>query len=137
MNTIANVPKKYQTSDGADIRIGLALGSGSARGWAHIGVIQELEEMGIRPGIVAGSSIGSFVGAAYASNRIDMLESWVRSLTWKEILNFIDLTVIGGGFIQGDKLFDFARQHVKEDSIEALPRLFGAVATELDTRREV
>ena len=75
MQLKTNIPKKYQTSDGADIRIGLALGSGSARGWAHIGVIQALEEMGIRPGIVAGSSIGSFVGAAYASNKLDKLEN--------------------------------------------------------------
>ena len=93
-------------------KIGIALGSGSARGWAHIGVIQELAEMGIEPEIVAGSSIGAFVGSAYASNQLDKLENWVSSLTWKEILNYIDLTVVGGGFIQGEKLFEFARKMV-------------------------
>lgn len=117
--------------------IGLALGSGSARGWAHIGVIQGLAEVGIVPGIVAGSSIGAFVGAAYASNQTDKLENWARSLTWKEIVNYIDLSVIGGGFIHGEKLFEFARKYVKEDTIESLPHRFGAVATELDTGREI
>ena len=85
-------------NSGNNIKIGIALGSGSARGWSHIGVIQGLAEMGIEPDIVAGSSIGAFVGAAYASNQMDKLENWVCTLTWKEILNYIDLTVLGGGF---------------------------------------
>ena len=137
MKAKTNIPKQFQTSDGADVRIGLALGSGSARGWAHIGVIQELAEMGIEPGIVAGSSIGAFVGAACASNQIDILENWACSLTWKEIIKYIDLSVMGGGFIQGAKLFEFARKYVKEDTIESLPRHLGVVATELDTGREI
>ncbi len=118
-------------------KIGIALGSGSARGWAHIGVIQELAKMGIEPEIVAGSSIGAFVGSAYASGQLDKLESWVSALTWKEILNYIDLTVVGGGFIQGDKLFEFAKKMVPYDTIESLPHRFGAVATELETGREI
>lgn len=118
-------------------KIGLALGSGSARGWAHIGVIQELADIGIVPEIVAGSSIGAIVGSAYASNPLDKLDSWVCSLTWKEIINYIDLTIMGGGFIQGEKLLDLARKYLKEDSIESLPRQFGMVATELDTGREI
>ena len=118
-------------------KIGLALGSGSARGWAHIGVIQELAEIGIEPEIVAGCSIGAIVGSAYASDQLDKLDSWVRALTWKEIINYVDLTITGGGFIQGDKLIDLARNYLKEDVIESLPRQFGMVATELDTGREV
>ena len=93
--------------------------------------------MGIEPEIVAGSSIGAFVGSAYASNQLDKLENWVSSLTWKEILNYIDLTVVGGGFIQGEKLFEFARKMVPYDTIDSLPRRFGAVATELETGREI
>jgi len=122
---------------GDNARIGLALGSGSARGWAHIGVIQELKEMGIEPGIVAGSSIGAIVGAAYASDQLDNFEKWVRSLTWKEIIKLLDMSMLGGGFIQGEKLFEFAQAHVQEVAIESLPRTFGAVATDLDTGREV
>ena len=129
--------KTKMNNSGNNIKIGIALGSGSARGWAHIGVIQGLAEMGIEPDIVAGSSIGAFVGAAYASNQMDKLENWVCTLTWKEILNYIDLTVLGGGFIQGEKLFEFARKIVKYDTIESLPRRFGAVATELETGREM
>lgn len=123
--------------DSIDSRIGLALGSGAARGWAHIGVIRALAEMGIEPDIVAGSSIGAFVGAAYASDRLDKLEDWVESLTWKKILNYLDLSLLGGGFIQGEKLFHYVRDQVAESSIESLPRLFGTVATDLDTGREV
>ncbi|MCW8899257.1 MAG: patatin-like phospholipase RssA [Gammaproteobacteria bacterium] len=118
-------------------KIGLALGSGSARGWAHIGVIQALLKLGIKPDIVAGTSIGAIVGAAYASNKIDQLEEMAYSITWKEILNFFDFTVIGGGFIQGDRLFNFFRRHVEEDDIESLPHRFAAVATELETGREI
>lgn len=118
-------------------KIGLALGSGSARGWAHIGVIQALLKLGIKPKIVAGTSIGAIVGAAYASNKINELEDMACAITWKEILNYFDLTVVGGGFIQGEKLFNFFRQHVDEDSIELLPCRFAAVATELNTGREI
>ncbi len=124
-------------NSGNKIKIGIALGSGSARGWAHIGVIQGLAEMGIEPDMVAGSSIGAFVGTAYASNQMEELEKWVCALTWKEILNYIDFTVIGGGFVQGEKLFEFTRKLVKYDTIESLPRRFGAVATELETGREI
>ncbi len=118
-------------------KIGLALGSGSARGWAHIGVINELAKNGIAPEIVAGSSIGALVGAAYASNLLDKLDKWVHALTWKEILNYIDVTLTGGGIIQGEKLLDLVRGYITEDAIESLPRKFGMVATELETGREV
>ncbi|MDH5369320.1 MAG: patatin-like phospholipase RssA [Gammaproteobacteria bacterium] len=118
-------------------KIGIALGSGSARGWAHIGIIQELSKLGLKPDIIAGSSIGAFVGAAYASNKIDELEQWVKTLTWKKILNYIDFTVVGGGFIQGEKLIEFVGNHIEENSIELLPRQFGAVATDLNTGREI
>ncbi len=117
--------------------IGLALGSGSARGWAHIGVIRALAEMGIVPDVVAGSSIGAFVGAAYASDQLDHLEDWVVSLTWKQIFNYLDLSLLGGGLIQGGKLLRLARDRLRDPLIESLPRRFGAVATELDTGREI
>ena len=117
--------------------VGLALGSGSARGWAHIGVIRALAEMGITPDVVAGSSIGAFVGAAYASDQLDRLEHWVVSLTWKQIFNYLDLSLLGGGLIQGGKLLKLARERLNDPLIESLPRQFGAVATELDTGREV
>lgn len=119
------------------LKIGLALGSGSARGWAHIGVIRELEEAGIRPDVICGSSIGAFVGAACANDRLDDLEEWVLTLSWKEIINYLDLSLLGGGFIQGEKLFRMASEKVDDPLIESLPRCFGAVATELESGREV
>ncbi|MBE9568393.1 MAG: patatin-like phospholipase RssA [Proteobacteria bacterium] len=119
------------------IKIGLALGSGSARGWAHIGVIRALEEMGVYPEIITGCSIGSVVGAAYASDHLDMLESWATELTWQDILAYMDFSLLEGGFIRGDKLMAFARQHVGELNIQSLPLTFAAVATELSSGREI
>ena len=121
----------------ARLRVGLALGSGSARGWAHIGVIRALSEIGIEPEIVAGSSIGAFVGAAYACDRLDRLENWVLALTWKDILEYLDLGVRGGGVIQGERLQEFLLELLSETRFENLSRRFGAVATELNTGREV
>ena len=120
-----------------DDRIGIALGSGSARGWAHIGVLRALAEMGIYPGVVAGCSIGSLVGAAYASDQLDALEGWVNSLSWKDVLAYLDISLLGGGLIQGEKLMKFAHQYLGELEIQSLPVSFGAVATDLDTGREI
>ncbi|GAB3403885.1 patatin-like phospholipase RssA [Massilia agilis] len=117
-------------------KIGLALGSGSARGWAHIGIIRTLEQAGIVPDIVCGTSIGALVGAAYADGQLDRLEQWVRGLKWQSVLGLLDLT-IDGGLVHGDKLLDFFRTHFTDKDIEALPKTFGAVTTELVTGREI
>jgi NTE family protein len=119
------------------IKIGLALGSGSARGWSHIGIIKGLLQMGIEPEIVCGSSIGALVGAAYAAGRITSLEDWVASLTWREILKFLDPTLIGGGLIQGEKLIEIFDGDREDLTFEQLQRQLGVVATELETGREV
>lgn len=116
--------------------IGLALGSGSARGWSHIGVIRVLEQAGIAPDIVCGTSIGSLVGAAYADGQLERLETWVRSLTWQNVVGLLDFTV-NGGLIHGEKLFTFLRTHFTDKEITSLPKAFGAVATELVTGREI
>jgi NTE family protein len=120
-----------------DTRIGIALGSGSARGWAHIGVLRALSDIGIHPGFVAGSSIGALVGAAYASDQLDALENWTNSLTWKDILTFMDVSLLEGGFVQGKKLMAFASRHVGNRDIQSLRIPFAAVATDLYTGREV
>ena len=117
--------------------IGLALGSGAARGWAHIGVIEALAELGIRPQVIAGTSIGAFVGAAHAAGQLPALKAWVQALGWKDILSFMDVTLGDAGLIQGDKLFDFVRQHIPGGRIEKLPLQFAAVATDLYTGQEV
>jgi len=117
-------------------RIGLALGSGSARGWAHIGVIRALEESGIAPDIVCGTSIGALVGAAYAAGELERLERWARGLTWQNVVGFLDVSM-NGGLIKGTKLIDFFRSEFKDRGIKELERKYGAVATELESGREV
>ena len=116
--------------------MGLALGSGAARGWAHIGVIRELERHDIRPDVICGTSIGALVGAALASGDLPRLERWVRSLSWQKVIGYFDLTM-NGGLIKGERLFDFFRDNVQERNIEDLDRPFGAVATDLASGREI
>jgi NTE family protein len=117
-------------------KIGLALGSGSARGWAHIGVIHELGRLGIKPEIVCGSSIGALVGASLACGQLDALESWVRKLTVRDILRLIDLSLTRGGLIQGNKLVQAFCEFVSDVDIESLALEYGAVATNLSAGRE-
>lgn len=116
--------------------IGLALGSGSARGWAHIGVIRALAEAGVQPDIVCGTSIGALVGAAYASGDLDRLEAWVRGLTMHEVVSYFDFS-LGGGLIKGAKLIDFFRGRTQDCDITAMSPRFAAVATDLASGREV
>jgi NTE family protein len=118
------------------LRIGLALGGGSARGWAHIGVIRALTDAGIEPDIVCGTSVGALVGAAYVGGELDRLEDWVRSLRLQTVVSFLDFS-LNGGLIKGDKLIDFFRSHFVDRDIHELARPFGAVATDLRRGREV
>ncbi len=117
-------------------RIGLALGSGSARGWSHIGVIRALEQAGYAPDVVCGTSIGALVGAVYSAGHLDWLEDWVRKLSWQGVVSLLDISM-GGGLIEGSRLIDFFRQHFKDEGIEGLPHPFACVATELSSGREV
>jgi len=118
--------------------IGIALGSGSARGWAHIGVINALADYGIDPDIVCGTSIGALTGAFYASGNLEKMEEWVLHMTRKDILRFLDIKLLaGGGFIEGKRLMDNFREPLGKLNIESLPKLFAAVATELDTGHEL
>lgn len=117
-------------------RIGLALGSGSARGWSHIGVIRALERAGISPDIVCGTSIGALVGAVYAAGELDRLEPWVKSLTWKSVLGLMDFKM-GGGLIEGGKLTDFFRGRYEDRGMAGLHKAYACVATELYTGREI
>jgi len=137
VNVNTNTIKQRPKADDDHLRVGIALGSGSARGWAHIGVIQALKEMGIEPEIVAGTSIGAIVGAAYAGDQLDELDGWARSLSWKKIVKFLDMSPLSGGFIQGEKLYEFAHTRIQDVTIESLPRTLGVVATDLNTGREV
>ena len=83
-------------------KIGLALGSGSARGWCHIGIIEALNEKGIAPDIVCGCSIGAMVGAAYVADRMTPLKDWILALKWREIASSVRVRLASGGLIDGD-----------------------------------
>lgn len=117
-------------------RLGIAFGSGSARGWAHIGVLRALQQAGIEPDLVCGTSIGAFVGAAYASGDLDKLESWVTSLGRREVLGFFDVSM-AGGLIKGEKLLAFASSTFLDGSFADLERPFACVATDLASGREI
>ncbi|MFW6190992.1 MAG: patatin-like phospholipase RssA [Thiohalospira sp.] len=117
-------------------RIGLALGTGAARGWAHIGVLRALAERGIRPDVVCGTSIGALVGASWAADDMDRLEEWLRGLTWRDVLGYMDFT-LGNGLIQGRRLFEFFHERFEDQPVDRLAVPWGAVATDLHTGMEV
>ena len=118
-------------------RIGLALGSGSARGWAHIGVIDALTEVGIQPDIVCGTSIGALVGAAYVAGRLSDLRQWAEAATWREIIGLMDVRFSGGGLIDGKEVVEFLRRLGIGEPIESYAKVYAAIATDLATGREI
>jgi len=118
-------------------KIGLALGSGSARGWSHIGVIQGLQKEGIPIDIVCGTSIGSMVGGALASGKLKELEEWVRELSWSDVIGFMDVMFPRSGFIEGEKIIHFFKGKLADPNIEDLSMPFAAVATDLMSGREI
>nr|WP_211109196.1 patatin-like phospholipase family protein [Azospirillum tabaci] len=119
------------------LKIGLALGSGAARGWAHIGVLRALEEIGVEPDVICGTSIGAVVGAAYLTDQLDELQAWAQSMGWLGMLGIIDLTFRRGGLLAADRTFDRFRNHRTEVTIDQLRKPFAAVATDLGTGREI
>ena len=117
-------------------RIGLALGSGSARGGAHIGVLRALLDAGIRPDVVCGASVGAIVGAAYATGQLDRFEDWVRGMDRRAVMSYMDFNLTGG-MLKGERLVATLREHFDAQPIETLATPFAAVATALHTGDEV
>ena len=120
-----------------DYRIGLALGAGSARGWAHIGVLRALGEAGIHPDIIAGTSVGALVGGCYVAGELDALEAFARELTRRKVLGFLDFNFSGSGLIQGQRLRDALEERLKSMTVESLAKRFVAVAAEIGSGHEV
>lgn len=116
--------------------IGLALGGGAARGWSHIGAIRALQQAGIKPDIVCGTSIGALVGAVYAAGELDRFEQWVLGLKISNVVSYIDVS-FSSGLLKGERLMEFFRRDYVDRSIKDLPIPFGAVATSLKTGTEV
>jgi NTE family protein len=117
--------------------IALVLGGGAARGWAHIGVIHELADMGVVPDMVVGTSVGSVVGGAYASGHMEQFEQWISGLGRVDIIRLLDAKMTGGGFLQGNSLMSAIKKRIGDPKIEDLAIPFACVATELGTGREV
>ena len=117
--------------------IGIALGGGAARGWAHIGVLKTLMDAGLEPDIVAGTSIGAVAGACYVTGRLQALEDFAAALTRRRVFGFLDFNFAGSGLITGQRLSSRLENHLQDVTIERLERKFVAVATELGTGHEV
>lgn len=121
------------------VKVGLALGGGAARGWAHIGVIQRLIQLGIEPDIVCGTSIGALVGAAYVAGNITKLQEWVTQLDKLQTARYFTINRSLQGFVNRERLHRFLNEYVvgTEQRIETLPKPFATVATDLTTGREI
>src|SRR6266568_4268366 len=118
------------------LRLGIALGSGSARGWAHVGVLSALAKENIVPDLVVGCSMGAMVGASFAAGRIAQLEAWALALDWKGVVGLLDIG-LRGGLIKGDRLLDFFHGQCTQCQFSELPMPFAAVATDLASGQEV
>lgn len=118
--------------------VGLALGGGAARGFAHIGILRTLIANGIVPDVVVGTSIGAVVGGLHAAGRLDTFEEWGRSLQgMRNILGYLDIRLNGSGLIGGEKLATQLEKAIGQTLIEDLPVKFAAVATEVRTGHEI
>jgi NTE family protein len=118
-------------------RIGLALGSGSARGLAHVGVIRAIEEAGFTLDYIAGTSMGALIGAVHAAGKLNELENSFLGFDWKKTVSFFDVVLPRSGLIDGAKVSELVRSHVHADGIETLPIAFAAVASDLTSGEEV
>lgn len=117
--------------------VSLVLGSGGARGYAHIGAIAAIEAAGLRVAAITGTSMGALVGGIHAAGRLDAYRDWALALTRFDVLRLVDLGLSGGGFIKGERIMAVLRELVGDLDIEALPLPFTAVAADLDAGREV
>lgn len=129
-------PVDGETGPAQRPKIGLALGGGAARGWAHIGALRALLRYGYEPDLVVGTSVGALVGGCYLAGALDPLEAWARSLTKRRMISYFDVMLNGSGIISGGRLEKVMRRYLEGKRIETLPKPFIAVATELATGHE-
>jgi NTE family protein len=118
-------------------KVGIALGSGSARGWAHIGVFKALDEENIQIDYIAGTSIGALVGSVYAEGNIKSLEKFAKSITWKTIISYLDITLPINGLISGKRVSKLLTGYFTSKKIESLNIPFCCVAVDIATGKEV
>jgi len=119
------------------VKIGLALGSGAAKGWAHIGVINALTRAGVEIDVVAGCSVGALIGAAYVNDKLPQMEKWVSAFRYWDVIRLMDLSWQRGGLLRGERVFNHVRQLITHNALESCGKPFGVVATNLSTGREL
>ncbi len=134
MNDLSTEPLRRRSSRP---RIGLALGGGAARGWAHIGVLEVLTEAGFGPDVIAGTSIGAVVGGCFSAGKLPALTEFAMGLTKRRVVGLMDFHIGGAGLISGGRLKRLLERDLVGIRIEALPQRFVAVATELGTGHEI
>ena len=130
-------PTDTETPVNSTPTLGLALGGGVARGWAHIGAVQRLDELGIKPDIVAGTSVGALVGGFWLAGHLPALEAWARNLTKTRMLSYFDVVLNGSGLMGGKRLEKILSKTLPQTNIEDLHKRFIAVTAELATGHEV
>ncbi|MFQ6609510.1 MAG: patatin-like phospholipase family protein [Fidelibacterota bacterium] len=118
-------------------KIGLALGSGSARGWAHIGVLEALDDHNIPIDCIAGSSIGAFVGAIYSAGKLDSLKNFALQMDWKMVLSYFDVVFPRTGFLDGKKVHKLFSMHTDATTFDDLTIPVKMIATNLNTGEKV
>lgn len=124
--------------DNTPKKIGLALGSGGARGWAHVGVIHRLNELGFRPHCIAGTSIGAIVGALYASGSLQTMEALASHLDWRHLAQlFLEVNFHRSGLLSGKNFMQLLKKIIPCHTIHDLSIPYAAVATDLTTEKEV
>lgn len=134
---VAEIKAPAEREPRSKLKIGLALGGGAARGWAHIGVLRALEEAGIVPDVIAGCSIGAVVGGCYAAGKLDELEAFTLSLTKRRVMGLLDFHFSGAGLIAGGRLQKLLDQDLTDRRVETLPIKFCTIATELVSGHEI
>jgi NTE family protein len=134
---VSDIKAPVERDPRSRLRIGLALGGGAARGWAHIGVLRALAEAGIAPDVIAGCSIGAVVGGCYAAGKLDELEAFALSLTKRRVMGLLDFHFSGAGLIAGGRLQKLLDQDLTDRRVETLPIKFCTIATELVSGHEI
>jgi NTE family protein len=120
-----------------EYKIGLALGGGAARGLAHIGVVEELTKAGIKPAVIAGTSMGAFVGGAFAADKFEAVKSWAQVLDRRAFTSLLDVGLARGGVVEGQRVLDWLNELGLGQPIEDLPIHYAAVATDLNDGSEI
>ncbi|MDH4233715.1 MAG: patatin-like phospholipase family protein [Gallionella sp.] len=137
MENAAMPNNAIDSNPGRRPRIGLALGSGSARGLAHLGVIRAIKDAGIEVDFIAGTSMGALIGAIHAAGKLNDLEATFRTFDWKKTASFFDVVLPKSGLLDGARISELVRAHLHADTIEMLPIPFAAVATDITSGEEV